>query len=499
MSAERAVEWSESDLGSRIDELVRILRAAERELQDLTGGQLDAVVGTADGALLLRSAQQRLRESEARQRELASTQVAIFDALPAHIALLDRAGVIVAVNEAWRCFGAANGLAGETFAVAESYLAVCDRAEGEGAGEAHSVSTGIRGVLAGSLPQFALEYPCHGPAEQRWFRLTVTPLDRSRPGGAVVMHVDITARRLAEEEIRRNQKLLKMASRLSRLGGWSYDVQEPRLTLSEELRSLLGVGEGELTVGQSIDQFVVPEQHEEIRHAFEDCVQHGRPYDVDLHMRTSEGREIWTRVIGEAERDAAGRIVRVQGAVQDVSEQLQAREAVRLSEERFRLLANATHDAIWDWGVAAARLWWNDGFVELLGYPQERAETITRRWTDLVHPDDRRRVVGDIVEAFDGDADHWSHECRLRRPDAEYVYVLHRGYAIRDDRGRLIRIVGGMTDLTERHKASERLAEQAALLDAANEAILVKDLDRRIVYWNKGAERIYGWTAEEAI
>ncbi|HKV07893.1 MAG TPA: ATP-binding protein [Thermoanaerobaculia bacterium] len=124
-----------------------------------------------------------------------------FDALPAHIALLDSRGIILEVNEAWRRFAIDNGFRGESLGVGDDYLAVCANSCGEGREDAEDVAAGIRDVLSGASGRFEMEYPCHTDGQRRWFRLMVTPLPGEPRSGAVVMHVDVTARRLAEERL----------------------------------------------------------------------------------------------------------------------------------------------------------------------------------------------------------------------------------------------------------------------------------------------------------
>lgn len=157
---------------------------------------------------------QQLLDHEARllasRRELnqtLATRQALIHSLPAHIALLDSSGTILDVNDRWREYGAANGFAGCGFGVGYNYLSVCDTARGDASEEAPAVSAGIRAVLAGERNHYALEYPCHSPGEKRWFRVQVNRLAPEYDGddgvGAVVMHVDITERKLAEEELNR--------------------------------------------------------------------------------------------------------------------------------------------------------------------------------------------------------------------------------------------------------------------------------------------------------
>jgi PAS domain S-box-containing protein len=131
-----------------------------------------------------------------RLHEMAEQRAGILDALPANVALLDTDGVIVTVNQRWIRFAADNGISNAHWA-GTSYLAVCDRAQGEGSREAAAAAQGIRGILDGAGSEFSLEYPCHSPDTKRWFRLLAAPLVAGSKEGAVVMHIDMTALRTA--------------------------------------------------------------------------------------------------------------------------------------------------------------------------------------------------------------------------------------------------------------------------------------------------------------
>jgi PAS domain S-box-containing protein len=124
---------------------------------------------------------------------------AVLDSLRDHIAVLDRDGNILAVNDAWEAFAAQNaGDATTRLGVGVNYLEVCRSVIGEETEDARVTLVGIEEVLRGKSPQFTYEYPCHSPTEKRWFFLNVTPLFRNQ-GGAVMSHVNITERRLAHE------------------------------------------------------------------------------------------------------------------------------------------------------------------------------------------------------------------------------------------------------------------------------------------------------------
>lgn len=148
-----------------------------------------------------------IRATETELAALLESRKALINSLPAHIALVDAQGTIVDVNDQWRHFGEQNAYSGDDFGLGVNYIALCESASGECADEAADVARGLRAVLEGKQDSFSLEYPCHSPEQRRWFRVTanrmVTGETNGADHGAVVMHVDITERKLAELEIER--------------------------------------------------------------------------------------------------------------------------------------------------------------------------------------------------------------------------------------------------------------------------------------------------------
>jgi PAS domain S-box-containing protein len=155
-----------------------------------------------------RRAEEALRASE----ELSQ---AVLNSLQAHIAVLDREGRIVAVNEAWRRFSEENGGAAPGTDVGTNYLQVCHAAAGGDGDGAAEVLEGVRAVLEGRRESFRAEYACHSPDEQRWFMLYATPLPGGR-GGAVVSHIVITDRKRAEEQLERRARQAALGADVGR-------------------------------------------------------------------------------------------------------------------------------------------------------------------------------------------------------------------------------------------------------------------------------------------
>jgi PAS domain S-box-containing protein len=119
-------------------------------------------------------------------------------------------------------------------------------------------------------------------------------------------------------------------------------------------------------------------------------------------------------------------------------------------------------------------------------------------WTEGVYADDLARCLKVLSEAFAA-RQPFESEFRLRRADGQYRWMLNSGVPRIEGDGTCAGYIGTLIDITDRRLADERIRYQAALLDKAQDAILVHDLGSKVVFWNKGAERIYGWTAAEAV
>ena len=150
---------------------------------------------------------------------------AILDSLPAHVAVLDRQGTIIAVNDSWTKFARSNGAAaGLAIGIGTSYTAACESGARAGVEDAAAALALVQAACRGE-PAEGLEYRCDGPTEERWFLMRVEPLRREE-GGAVVTHVDITRRKLdeialveSEERFRRLADALPVAIWMAEAGG----------------------------------------------------------------------------------------------------------------------------------------------------------------------------------------------------------------------------------------------------------------------------------------
>lgn len=162
-------------------------------------------------------------------------------------------------------------------------------------------------------------------------------------------------------------------------------------------------------------------------------------------------------------------------AVRDISERRKAERRLRESEERFRLVTQATNEVIWDSDVRTGEQRWVGATRHMLGYEPAELGNTSAWWTQQIHPEDRHRVLSTLETLIRSGDEKWSTEYRMRNKQGKYRVVLDRGYVVRDEDGEPVRMLGSIMDITERRQAEEetkRAKEEAEEASRAKSVFL---------------------------
>ena len=137
-------------------------------------------------------------------------------------------------------------------------------------------------------------------------------------------------------------------------------------------------------------------------------------------------------------------------------------------EQRLQYVVRATNDAIWEVDLATKKVWCGGQFYSIFGYSPEEVKLTTDWWHSQIHAEDRERVLASVQSVIEGGGSLWSSEYRHRRGNGTYAYVYDRGYLVRDDAGKALRLTGAMMDLSDRKRNEQELEAAKDAAEAAN-------------------------------
>ncbi len=275
------------------------------------------------------------KQSELSMQEQENFTRAILNAVSTHVAVIDGDGVIVAVNESWRRFALENsdvaGRPATSTDIGTNYLDICAAARGSSAVGAQDVLNGIRMVLAGDSQAFSYEYPCHAPGMERWFMVTVAPLDGARTG-AVISHIDITAPRQLAEKLRENEERFRLLFENAPVGMAMVDDRRRFFHVNRAMCEMLGYDEADL-IGKTFDMIThsddIAANLDRFQQAHKDQVS---SYNLRKRYLHRDGGTIWVNLFAAPIRSSSGASLYSIGIVENVTAQVNA-EQERLAHE----------------------------------------------------------------------------------------------------------------------------------------------------------------------
>jgi len=368
--------------------------------------------------------EEALRKSEA-------LNVSVLGSLAAHIAVLDRDGNIIAVNEAWKRFAHENGNHPDISGVGVNYLEVCRRSQERHNDDARDALNGIQAVLEGTLDDFVLEYSCHSPDEKRWFLMSVTPLVGER-SGAVVSHTNITERKHIEEALQESEERLALAMEAGEIGSFDWNIRTDEVVWTEHSKSTSGHRSG-VTRGASenwkkrVDPDDLAACEVGIHEAFRN--QH-RYWQAEYRVTSPPGEQRWVNSRGHIFYDRQGLPLRMIGVHMDVTERRQAEEALKKSAQEIHDLYNLAPCGYHSLDKNGLFVRINDTELEWLGY--KRDEVVGKLYfSDVLTPQGVQSFNENFPRFIEAGAIQ-DLEFDLVRKDGTILPVLLSATAIKD-------------------------------------------------------------------
>ena len=334
-----------------------------------------------------------------------------------------------------------------------------------------------------------------------WALISGSPIrhDKGQSAGALCMISDITELKVTEQTLRQSEAEFRVVFENAGIGMALAGRDGKLLRTNPALQRFLGYSASELAERNFWD-FTHPDDVASDHDLYERMTSGAADtYQDERRYLRKDGTVLWGRLTATVVRPDKGKPMLAIGMIENVSERRRMEEAVRSSERLRALIYDSVTDVLFYLGVEGDNryrfLSVNQAFLKATGL---REDQVVDRLVDEVIPEPARTMVlGHYARAI--------HERRTISWDETSQYPAGVKYGevsitpVFDGGGKCTNLVGTVHDVTERRKAEERLAAQAAMLDNAKDAIIVRDVDGLVQSWNKGAERMYGWSSAEAV
>lgn len=430
-----------TDSASRGGELGRV------ELDYLQGhasGPRDWSRDTDGGEDVLRELAGALARVEARQDLLGLP--AALNAAPVGVLVRDPADRVIFANAAFAAISGRTIMPGETCSLAE----LVDLDNAEAVARARSVS---------SLP-YRLETRIVRPdGSAIWCTVHGAPVPNgpAQPASSIVMVVDRSERHAAEQALRERAEHYRSAMELSPQIAWTAAPDGGIHEVSPRWHDVTGVPE-EGALGEAWISTLHPDDVPPTRLLWDLSLASKRPVDVEYRLRTFDGSYRWFRARAVARLDAAGAAICWHGTLEDIHDRRVAEDALRDSEERFRLAAEAAGLGIWDYDALTNKREWSRDFRNMLGLPLD-AEPSVATALQRVHPEDRHLLTALVDAAQSGDTSaRFEVTLRIHRADTGAErWMRTDGWRMYTASGKLTRVLVTIRDVTEERTVAERI------------------------------------------
>ncbi|HVE61595.1 MAG TPA: PAS domain-containing protein, partial [Chitinophagaceae bacterium] len=328
-----------------------------------------------------------------------------------------------------------------------------------------------------------------------------------RPLRMIGTHTDITEQKNIEEnhkqlfqKLQHSEEHYRLLFQSNPLPCWIYDMNSHLiLEVNDAAVKHYGFSRKEF-LKMKVDELHIEKERERIKASI-DILNYKESFTIsNWSHRKKNGEVIFVEMKGNSLKynDKASRLV----VVHDITETVEAKEALQKSNERFKLATKASFNAIYDWDLKSGEVQWGEGMQTQFGYqPNE----IAYQWKNFIHQEDREKVSSSLTGTiYKTNKNYWKNEYRFKKADDTYSYVLDRGYIVRDENEDPVRMIGAMLDITEQKQNEQQIIESNERFDrvmkATHDLIWDWNLETGVFYRDKeGMRKVYGVENEKKI
>ncbi len=309
---------------------------------------------------------------------------------------------------------------------------------------------------------------------------------------------EISDRKHIEHELLKSEQLLSSIFSASPTGMALLSTDLRYQLINETLAELNGI-KVEDHIGKSM-QDVLPDIYNEVYPCFQQILETKKPIlntDFSVEAPSNPAKTAHFSVSYFPVLDGNNHIISLGSVVMDITERKEAEQALRASEERFALAMRGANDGLYDWDLVKNEIYYSPRWKGMLGYQDDELPNDFSIWKDLFVAPGQVQSWNIMSEFINGSRDNFNLELKMRHKDGHWVDILSRAYAVRDEEGTAIRMVGTHLDVTELKNKESMIRVLSQAIEQSPSSVVITDTDANIEYVNHSFEKISGFTQQE--
>ncbi len=458
-------------------------------------------------SLILRRSTKKLNIAEVQSRELTILQSerehfsrGILSSLVSNIAVIDKEGFIVEVNNAWINFALENNAGSITTMIkGGNYYEICNKAIDQGDEYALNALNGIKALFKKEINIFELQYPCHSPNTKRWFLLRVTLFEGVK-NLAVVTHIDITDMVIFQHKLELSEHSLQQVLEHSEEMIWSLDTKHQLVifnnAFSKEYASVIG----SLPI-----KGIIPYTSLELpiatflKQKIETCLA-GKSLSFEVSYNTNNELKILDLFLYPIYKNDI--VEGISCFALNVTTRKKVERALKNSEATLKEAQSIAKIGSWEYNHVKNKLLCSDEIFKLFEVDKSKENSELNNFLDTIHPDDKEKVYCIFNDAANSKIGY-TIEHRILLPSGKIKHILSKGKSYFDESGKILKTIGAIQDITERKEIEEKFilseAKYRSFFNQSANAIFIFDKNGQLLDVNDIAVEMLGYSKSDML
>jgi two-component system CheB/CheR fusion protein len=347
-----------------------------------------------------------------------------------------------------------------------------------------------------ALEQKQQRIEVYAAKQNRYYQMTIFSPQK---GEFAVIYNDISQLKQQEQKIKLSEQWFRSVFENSPIGK-SITQLDGSIKVNKQFSQIVGYSEKELNQ-LHWQEITHPDDLQLSIDAVEKIKKSTTPVRFRKRYIHKNGSVVWTDVTSIALMEPTNKDKVFLTSISDITLLVNAEEKLQKSEQRYQLATEASDNGIWDWYTDSEQVFYSNQWKAQLGYKPQELENNFSTWENLLHPDDKERMLQNVEDFLQNPSNFFMHQFRMLHKDGTYRWIQNRASAVLDDQGKVVRMFGAHKDITDQKLAEEEVRKTDKMyrgfIENASDGVMLIGEDKKLKFASESAARMLGYSLKE--